>query len=138
MSQSYASHSHHPVPTYVATVFLLLSLGLLVSGWTGSHLDLAVAMLWAAAFVQSAIGRTYTVKLQDRIILLEMQVRCARVLPAAEAALLARLSTRQVVALRFASDRELGTLLRRAADEGLDPDAIKKAVTEWQPDLLRT
>ena len=60
-------------------------------------------------------------KLQDRIIQLEMQVRCARVLPAGQDELLAQLSPKQVVALRFASDAELGDLLARAVREQMTP-----------------
>lgn len=138
MSQSYEKHAHQPVPTFVATGFLLVSLGLLIWGWSGTRLDLAVAMLWGAAFTLAAISRTYTVTLQDRIILLEMQVRCARVLGPQDAAMLDQLSRKQIVALRFASDGELGPLLKRAVADGLSPDAIKRAVQQWRPDLLRT
>ena len=50
----------------------------------------------------------------------------------------AQLSPKQVVALRFASDDELGELLARAVREQMTPDAIKRAVKQWRPDYLRT
>jgi hypothetical protein len=80
----------------------------------------------------------YVTRLQDRIILLEMQVRGATLLSPAQRQQLAALAKAQVVALRFASDDELPALLERAVAEDLSPDAIKRAVTQWRPDHLRT
>ena len=51
---------------------------------------------------------------------------------------LARLTLQQLVALRFASDAELPALINRAIAEKLTPDAIKRAVGDWQGDHLRT
>lgn len=48
-----------------------------------------------------------------------------------------RLSMRQVVALRFASDEELPSLAQRAAEENLSGDAIKKAIKKWRADTYR-
>jgi hypothetical protein len=43
-----------------------------------------------------------------------------------------------VLALRFASDKELPTLVRRVlAGELATPDATKRAIRDWQPDYLR-
>ena len=48
-----------------------------------------------------------------------------------------RLTVKQVVALRFASDGEFVALAARAASEGLAPDDIKKAVKTWRADEYR-
>jgi hypothetical protein len=139
-SQSYSHHAHHPVPTYVATVLALAALVCIVgASWLdwNTH-DVGVTLLTLAVFPLIGISRWYVVALQDRIIQLEMQVRCARVLPAGQEELLAQLSPKQVVALRFASDDELGDLLARAVREQMTPDAIKRAVKQWRPDYLRT
>ena len=91
-----------------------------------------------AVFVNISIERVYTTKLQDRIIMLEMKVRCAEVLQAGDEDRLEELSPKQIVALRFASDAELGELLDRAVRDRLSPDDIKKAVRQWRQDLHRT
>ena len=139
-NQSAASHAHHPVPTYLATVLWHAATTLLVGAtrldWN-TH-DVGVVVLALAVFPLVGMSRWYVVKLQDRIIQLEMQVRCARVLAAGQDELLTQLSPKQVVALRFASDPELGDLLTRAVREQMTPDAIKKAVKQWRPDYLRT
>jgi len=138
--QSFEQHAHHPVPTYIATV---LWLGAFVA-WLGSRFlgwdaaDVSMGLLFGAVFMALSIGRIYTVRLQDRIILLEMKVRCAEVLPAGEDARLAQLSAKQIVALRFASDAELGGLLDRAVREQLSPTDIKRAVSQWRADHHRT
>lgn len=138
--QSFASHVHHPIPTYVASVFALFAIVALVGTWVfGWDLLLpGVVSLALAVAPLVAISRWYIVRLQDRIILLEMKVRCAELLPPGQDAQLAQLSPKQIVALRFASDAELGPLLERAVREKLTPTEIKRAVTQWRADLLRT
>ena len=138
--QSYESHAYHPVPTYWATGFILLTLLLMYGdlhlGWhTG---DWAFFTLVMAVMTLLAVSRWNTVALQDRIIMLEMKVRCAELLPAGQDASLARLSKKQTAALRFASDEELGRLLERAARENLAPKDIKAAIRTWRPDPHRT
>ena len=138
--QSAASHAHHPVPTYFAAAFWLAAAiafgGAVFFGWNTQAL--AFACLLLAVFVNISIERVYTTKLQDRIIMLEMKVRCAEVLQAGDEDRLEELSPKQIVALRFASDAELGELLDRAVRDRLSPDDIKKAVRQWRQDLHRT
>ena len=138
--QSYESHTHRPIPTTIvgmlAMTALVLMIGYLFFGWQTR--DWAILAVIGAVFVLGGISRLYTVNLQDRIIMLETKVRCAEVLPAGQDANLARLSKKQIVALRFASDDELGVLLERAVRENLSPKDIKAAVKTWRPDLHRT
>ena len=138
--QSYASHGYHPVPTYIAAVFALIALITLVGAWAfdWATLEAGAVSLALAVAVLVSISRTYITKLQDRIIMLEMKVRAAEVLPAGQDALLAQLTPKQIVALRFASDEELGALLDRAAREKLAPREIKQAIRTWRPDYHRT
>jgi hypothetical protein len=139
-TQSFASHAHQPIPTFIAGTFTLLALITLIGAWLFEWPTLlpGVVSLTFACATLVAISRTYIVRLQDRIILLEMKVRCAEVLPAGQDARLAQLTPKQIVALRFASDEELGELLDRAIREQLPPVEIKRAIKQWRPDLLRT
>ena len=138
--QSYQNHTHHPTAVYVATVFALIALVLLVgqfsSGWDTANWTMAA--LLGAVMALTGISRWYIVRLQDRIIMLEMKVRAAEVLAAGQDALLAKLSAKQITALRFAPDDELGPLLERAARENLSPKDIKASIRTWRPDLHRT
>ncbi len=140
MPQSYQSHAHHPIPTYVAALLWLPAFTCLIGwSWFGWNTLAAGLLLLALSVVPLiSISRRYVVRLQDRIIRLEMKMRCAEVLRAGEDARLAELTTKQIVALRFASDEELGALLERAARERMSPDAIKRAITQWKADDLRT
>ena len=138
--QSFQNHVHRPTQTAVTGLFALLALIFMVrSMYFGSDLrDWAIVMTILAVFMLAAISRTYIVRLQDRIILLESKVRAAELLPAGQDAQLAKLTKSQVVALRFASDQEFGALLDRAIRENLSPKAIKAAVKTWRPDHYRT
>lgn len=138
--QSFQDHAHRPTHTAIAWLFAVLALTFEIQttffgrerrGWAVMMLTLAVLMLgW--------ISRVYTVRLQDRIIMLETKVRAAELLPAGQDAQLAKLSSKQIAALRFASDQELGALLDRAVNEHLSPKDIKAAVKTWRPDNYRT
>lgn len=140
MAQSFDNHAHRPRLSVVAFVLWLAAFMLLIGGtFFGWRTTAAGILLLALSMVPLiAISRTYIVRLQDRIILLEMKVRAAEVLPAGEDARLAALSPKQIVALRFASDEELGALLDRAVRDNLTPNDIKRAVTQWRADHLRT
>lgn len=140
MPQTYAAHAHHPVPTYIATVFTLVAMIALIGAWLADWptLYLGVVSLSFAVATLVSMSRTYITKLQDRIIMLEMRVRCAELLPADRLALLARLTPKQIVALRFASDDEIEELLVRSASESLPPHVIKQSIKNWRPDHHRT
>ena len=138
--QSFQSHAHHPRATYIATVFWLIALVLLIGqgwfGWATANWTTAAILMTLAPLV--AISRWYIVALQDRIIMLEVKVRAAELLSPGQDAHLAKLSPKQIAALRFASDDELGSLLERAAREDLSPKDIKASIRTWRPDPYRT
>lgn len=136
-TQHYGNHAHQPKLSLAAFGSgLAAAVAIGVALVRRPTLETAAALLMAlSVLLLVAISRVYIVKLQDRIIRLEMQIRLER-LGLADAA--NRVSMRQLVALRFASDGELPALLARAAGESLTPDQIKRAVTDWQADTART
>lgn len=138
--QSFQNHAHRPTPTVVVWVFALVALFFMVrTMYFGRDMrDWAIVMIIFALIELGWISRIYIVKLQDRIIMLEVKVRAAELLTAGQDAQLAKLSSKQIVALRFASDEEFGALLERAARENLPPKEIKAAIKTWRPDLHRT
>jgi Family of unknown function (DUF6526) len=141
-TQSYATHRHNPKPTGIGFLFVVLALVAFSLRWfeIGGRAMFAAGLLSLSAsiVVLLSISRTYTTKLQDRIIKLEMRLRCAQLLSGAQQATLNRLSNPQIVALRFASDEELPSLLERAEREQLTANQIKQAIKSWLPDLDRT
>jgi hypothetical protein len=137
--QSFENHAHRPTHTGVVWLMALVALILIVMQWFDYNTrDWAILVIVLALFEIGWISRAYIVRLQDRIIMLEMKVRAAELLPAGQDAQLAKLTKPQIVALRFASDDELGPLLDRAVRESLSPNDIKAAIKSWRPDLHRT
>jgi hypothetical protein len=141
-TQTYATHRHAPRTTGIGLAFLVIGIvGFALRGYgIGGHVTMAVGLfgLVACNLVLLGISRTYTTALQDRIINLEMRVRCASLLTPAQQAIVARLDKGQLIALRFASDAELPALLEQAEREHLSADQIKRAIKNWVPDLART
>lgn len=137
--QNYANHTYRPMLFNVAVVLWAIAVTVVVmrapNRWITLASELAVLAILGVLIWTT---RVYTVRLQDRIILLEMKVRAAEVLPAGEDAKLAQLTRSQIVALRFASDAELSDLLDRAVRDKLSSKEIKMAIKQWKPDLLRT
>ena len=137
--QSFKSHAHRPIHTTVVWLFALIALGLMIQQLRGDETrDWAIIFAILAIVELGWISRVYTVKLQDRIIGLEEKVRAAELLPSGGDAQLAKLTSKQIAALRFASDEEFGALLERAVRENLQPKDIKAAIKTWRPDFHRT
>jgi hypothetical protein len=135
-AQSYTNHVRRPRAWSAAMLLAFVATVLLLWGTiTAPSLQtVALTLLGAAVLVATSVMRIDATRLQDRIIRLEMAVRLTALGHAAD---LPRLSLAQLVALRFASDAELSSLIHRALTEHLTPDAIKRAVGSWQADLHR-
>ena len=67
-------------------------------------------------------------RLEERVTVLEMKIRCAELLPASHEIEFNKLTPKQIVALSAANDAQLGGLLDRAAREQLTPELILKAI----------
>ena len=139
-TQNFENHAHRPLPTLLGTVVWVIAVIGAAATLRGASWGPAVAWggVLVCLFLLLSIGRLYTTKLQDRIILLEERLRVAALLTPAQLAGWRGLTPKQVAALRFASDAELPALLDRTLAEGLAPTAIKRAVKDWRADLHRT
>ena len=135
--QTYANHRYRP--TLWLIIALLATIGLVMAVFLmllrPAIVTLAPVLIALALILTVWMVRQYALRLQNRIIRLEMQVRLARLGRAADCD---RLSVPQLVALRFASDQEIGSILDKALADKLEPDQIKRAVTNWQGDYMRT
>jgi hypothetical protein len=98
-----------------------------------SILLILVLLIWLSYMLR----QHYALTLQDRLIRLEMRVRYHQLTGERLEKLESSLSFGQIAALRFASDEELPNLTQRTIQEGLSPNSIKKAIHNWQPDLMR-
>jgi uncharacterized protein YacL len=140
-AQNYKNH------TRIVPVFHIGVLGILVvnvlwsayrmtAGITGQavmDLLLAIALLVLGTSVRSMVLRV-----QDRLIRLEMRLRLREVLPADLQGKIPGLTPRQLIALRFASDAELPALVREVLAGTLATSKdIKLRIKDWQGDLLR-
>lgn len=99
------------------------------SGWL-----LLTAAVWVVAVF---LIRVYPLKVQDRVIRLEERLRMQALLPADLNARAQQLTEKQLVALRFASDRELPELVRAVLDQNLAQAEIKKRIESWRGDYYR-
>ncbi|HZH94930.1 MAG TPA: DUF6526 family protein [Flavisolibacter sp.] len=79
-------------------------------------------------------SRGFALKAQDRAIRAEESLRYFML---TGKAIDARLTVKQVIALRFASDAEVVHLAKIAVEQNLKPDAIKREIKSWRPDFHR-
>jgi hypothetical protein len=140
--QSYAKHAKF-VPMYHIVTFGLIALtlvGSLVNLYhsIGDHSRLYNAALVTALAVAVLLlfffARIFPLKAQDRAIRAEENLRHF----ALTGKLLdSRLTIKQIIGLRFASDAEFVELAKKAANEDLSQDSIKRAVKNWRADHNR-
>ncbi len=81
--------------------------------------------------------RLYSLKVQDRVIRLEEQLRLTRLLPEPLRSRIPELTVDQLCGIRFASDAEVPKLVERALNEKLSRADIKKSIQNWRPDYWR-
>jgi hypothetical protein len=110
--------------------------------WTATQAP-SWSALWAvmvamALLALALVARTMALTVQNRVIRLEMRQRLSDVLPPELRGRILDLTPRQLIALRFASDDEMPTLVREVLGGNLaSAKAIKQRVTSWQGDYLR-
>ena len=140
--QNYSNHRRlvagfHGVLAVIVLACVVISLVHLYRSWSageGRLLAVLAVLLSVAAGQLFWYCRIFPLKAQDRAIRVEETLRyyvLTGEMPDA------RLGTRQMIGLRFAGDGEYPALARRAAEEGLSENAIKKAVKDWRADTYR-
>ncbi len=140
-AQSASSHTRwFPLFHFVATPIALLNI--FIAGRHAWYVGGRYAwwnVVFAFGFAAAVLGsRVMALAVQDRLIRLEMRLRMREVLPAAMHADIFRLTVRQMVALRFASDADLLNLVPRVLKGELaDQKDIKGAIKDWQADWQR-
>lgn len=140
-TQTFASHRRFiPVFHFFALPVLLINVVVVayrfvldprfINGWALLvAIALAIGISWS---------RFMPLRAQDRIIRLEERSRLQRLLPGDLRGRVDELSTRQLIAIRFAPDDEVPDLTRRALNGELKtPADIKRAIRNWRADHLR-
>ena len=144
-AQNYGNHRRvvplwHIVTAGILVLNLVYAIMHLVrhGGDVGRPYGAVIGLLMALAFILIwGFARTFANTVQDRVIRLEESFRYEKVLPADLKGRTSQLTLRQIIGLRFASDAELPALMRRALDEKLSENQIKKEVKSWRSDTLR-
>lgn len=142
MAQNYRNHRRFvPMYHYVASLLLLAVI-------IGSFVNIAkslgsgdglysASLITAMSFVVAIVyyyTRVFALKAQDRAIRAEENLRHyvlnGKLLDP-------QLDIRQIIGLRFASDEELLELEKRAVEENISEEEIKKAIKNWRADTYR-
>jgi hypothetical protein len=139
--QNYANHRRF-VPLYHFVLFFVLVVNLL---WCVLRAVRAFSFesVWGifmalALLVLFFYMRIFALRVQDRVIRLEMRLRLKEVLPGDLRGRIGELTPSQLIALRFASDAELPDLVREVLSSNIqDRDVIKRKIRDWQGDHLR-
>ena len=141
MAQTYKTHRRF-VPMY-HYVSALLTLAVLIGAFVNLFKSMGSGGLYSASLITAmAVNlviiffymRVFALKAQDRAIRAEENFRhfVMNGKP-----LDPKLTIRQIIGLRFASDDEFLELEKKAVAENLSEDDIKKAIKNWKPDTYR-
>lgn len=141
MPQTYQNHAKF-VPAFHFFVGPVLMANVIVTIVRAvHHFDFYTAfqvLLALALLVLAFLARSFALKVQDRVIRLEMRQRLHQLLPADLQAQIDDFTPSQLIGMRFASDRELPDLARKVVTDNIqDRASIKQLVQNWQPDDLR-
>jgi hypothetical protein len=139
--QTYKKHARW-LPLFHFFVMPVLLVNVVLALWRliqGPTLPTAYGVVFAVALLGLGfLSRIQALTVQDRLIRLEMRLKLRQLLPAELQPRINDLTHRQLVALRFASDAELGDLVRQVfAGKLTTAKDIKMKVKSWQADWLR-
>ena len=142
MSETQSLKNHARLdPAYHILLFVTFLLNLVYAGFhlyrqpslsSGWYLVLSLVVV-----VPLIKLRTYPLKVQDRVIRLEEQLRLQALAPDEWQSNLQRLTEDQLIALRFAADDEVVGLAKQAQEQNLDRKQIKERIRSWRADDWR-
>ncbi|MFT3703252.1 MAG: DUF6526 family protein [Agriterribacter sp.] len=141
--QQYSNHVRYYVPHHfifypVITALLFITIRQAVNNTAERCIWIVIsALIVIIGWLSFMLRQHYSLMVQNRIVRLEMRLRYYQLTNQRFEPIEQRLSFGQLAALRFASDEELEPLLQRTLTEGLTPDAIKKSIKNWVPDMMR-
>ena len=140
-AQNYDNHRKF-VPGFHAVAFGILAINFFYSLYvaiTALSVDSVIALLLAIGLIMVMFyARLFALAAQDRVIRLEERLRLHDLLPPDQKHVIDKLTTAQLIGLRFASDGEVPALVATVSAEGIeDREEIKKRVTNWRADDQR-
>ena len=141
MEQNYANHRRWiPMYHFVTSIMILFTL---IGAGVNLYKSFGADNLYSASliFVNTLallfvffFARAFAIKAQDRAIRAEENLRHFVM----DGKLIdPKVTVRQIIGLRFASDDEFLDLEKRAVKENLSEDDIKKSVKNWRADTSR-
>ncbi|NBO49838.1 MAG: hypothetical protein EBU80_08955 [Chitinophagia bacterium] len=139
-TQNFSNHARmHPPYHYVSAPLLFAGLigsivNLVNSKPDGYYSASLLVLVFVLLLLIGGMVRTYALKAQDRAIRAEESLRHFIL---TGKPFDSRLNIRQIIALRFASDEELPTLAKRAAEESMRSKQIKEEIKNWREDNYR-
>ena len=141
MDQDYSNHSrvvplyHHVLALLLVATLIGAAINFFGSLGTESLYSASLILVMSVSFlILGLLARTFALKAQDRAIRVEENLRHFVL---TEKLIDPRVTMRQVIGLRFASDGEFLQLANRAAEENLSEGEIKKAIKDWRADHER-
>jgi hypothetical protein len=139
--QNYSNHTRwYPLFHFVLVPILLLNfLSHLVRFFMAPSWNLFFWVVLSIVLILMALtSRLMALKAQDRVIRLEEKLRHQQLLSDELLANATGLTVGQIIALRFASDAELPSMVERTlTGEFAKNKEIKMAVKDWRPDYHR-
>lgn len=141
--QNYKNHIRFYTPHHFVFYPIMLIL-IIAATWMAfsDNENIAIWLFIAEAFLAITLlsfmlRQHYALTLQNRMVLLELRYRFFATTGERLEMYESMLTEGQLFALRFAQDEQLLELIRKAINEELSPDAIKRTITDWKADHRR-
>lgn len=143
MKQTYKNHIRYYAPHHFILLPLLIIMTVVgvvkaIGGPTHQLAWTLFALLsFCILYLAVMVRQHYALGNQDRIVRLEFRLRYFEIFGQSAQEVEKKLRFGQIAALRFADDAIFKALLKKALEEGLSSQAIKKSIPDWQPDYMR-